>query len=84
VTEAALLGAIAGSVGVAGAVGLVENGMGRFMEENSGGAFPFFRISSTTAVGALALACLLGMCAAFVPALRMGRLSVVQALRRVE
>jgi len=84
VSEAALLGVIAGVVGVTLAVALVNNGIGRFMEENSGGAFPFFRISSTTVVVALAVALFLGVFAAFVPALRMGRLSVVQALRRVD
>ena len=58
--------------------------MSRFIEENMGGIFPYFRIDPTTIVTALLLAVLLGALAGIVPAIQAGRLTVVNALRRVE
>jgi putative ABC transport system permease protein len=82
--EAATLGIAAGVLGVGLAVPLVNGGMSRFIEENMGGMFPYFRIDNLTVVLALALALVLGLASGAVPALQAGKLSVVNALRRVE
>ncbi|MBN1610689.1 MAG: ABC transporter permease [Polyangiaceae bacterium] len=83
VGEASTLGVVGGALGVALAYPLVEKGMGRFLEENMGAFFPYFRIDPATAVLALALASLLGAGAALIPALRVAKLDVVNSLRKV-
>ena len=82
--ESATLGILAGVVGVGLAVPLVNGGMSRWIEENMGGMFPYFRVETSTAILAIALAVLLGLASGVVPAIQAGRLSVVNALRRVE
>jgi putative ABC transport system permease protein len=82
--ESATLGLAAGVLGVGLAVPLVNGGMSRFIEENMGGMFPYFQVESTTVALALALALALGLASGVVPALQAGRLSVVNALRRIE
>lgn len=82
--ESATLGVLAGILGVGLAVPLVNGGMSRFIEENMGGMFPYFRVETSTAVIAVVLAVLLGAASGVVPAIQAGRLSVVNALRRVE
>lgn len=62
----------------------INKGLGPFLEENMGGFFPYFGIAASTAVAALALAVLLGVVAALIPAARAARLNTVEALRRVE
>ncbi|MDB4975432.1 MAG: hypothetical protein JWN48_3773 [Myxococcaceae bacterium] len=49
-----------------------------------GGMFPYFRVETVTMVKALALALVLGAIAGIVPAIQAGRLTVVNALRRIE
>ncbi|HEY6878200.1 MAG TPA: ABC transporter permease, partial [Polyangiales bacterium] len=82
--ESITVGLIAGVVGVALAWPLVNNVMSAVIEENMGGMFPYFRIEPTTVVTALLLSLLLGALSGVVPAVQAGRLSVVNALRRVE
>ena len=71
--EALRIGARSAGVARACAIAypFVEHGMGRFIEENMGGFFPYFRIDAgTTAVaGARSSRSLLGAVAAVVPAL---------------
>ena len=62
---------------------LIEKGMGRWLEENMGAFFPYFRIDPRTTGIALGLAILLGAVAAALPAVRAANLRVVDALRRV-
>ncbi len=81
--EAVLIGAAGGGVGLAIAYPLVERGVGRWLEENMGSFFPYFRIDTKLAVGAVALAIGLGVAAAALPAFRASRLTVTDALRRV-
>jgi len=81
--ESTFVGLCAGLLGVALAVPLVNGGMSRFIEENMGGMFPYFRIDSGTVVLALALATGLGLLAGLVPASQAGKLKVVDALRRI-
>jgi putative ABC transport system permease protein len=81
--EAVVLGLLAGGVGLALSYPMVELGIGRFLEENMGAWFPYFRISSMTAGLAVVLAVGLATVAAILPSRRAARLSVTDALRRV-
>ncbi|HEU4534942.1 MAG TPA: FtsX-like permease family protein, partial [Polyangiaceae bacterium] len=72
--EALATGALGGLLGLALAYPIVEQGMGRFIEENMGGFFPYFQIAPATAALALGLALALGALAALVPAYRASRL----------
>jgi putative ABC transport system permease protein len=83
VSEAAFFGALAGVVGVALAYPIVELGMGRWLEENMAGFFPYFRIEPATMVLAFVISVLLGVVASLLPAMRAARLPVTEALRRV-
>jgi putative ABC transport system permease protein len=82
--ESITVGLIAGLVGIGVSWPLVNNGMSAVIEENMGGIFPYFRIEPGTLVVALLLAVTLGALSGLVPAIQAGRLSVVNALRRVE
>lgn len=81
--EAATIGLLGGATGIALSYPIVEQGLGRFLEENMGGFFPYFRIAPTTTIIALALALGLGLLAALVPAIQASRLDVVSSLRKV-
>lgn len=81
--EAVLTGVLGGIVGVGVAYPLVEGGMSRFIEENMGGIFPYFRIETTTIIQALILSFVLGFVAAALPAYRASKLDVIDSLRRV-
>ena len=81
--ESLVTGVLGGLVGLAIAYPLVDRGVGRFIEENLGGIFPYFRVTVGTAGSALALAVALALVAAIVPAISASRLKVVDALRRV-
>jgi putative ABC transport system permease protein len=82
VSEAVTVSVAGGVVGIMIAYPFVQEGLGRFLEENMGAFFPFFRIDPTTVVWAMALAAVLGMLAAAIPAYNASRLKVVDALRR--
>lgn len=81
--EAVCIGALGGGMGLLLSYPIVEQGMGRFIEENMGAFFPYFRIAPGTAVSAMVLALLLGLVAAALPAYRAARTNVIHALRRV-
>ncbi len=81
--EALTVGVLAGVLGVGASYPLVELGMGRFLEENMGSWFPYFRIDATTMVAAVLLAVTLSVVAALIPAYQASKLSVTDALRRV-
>ena len=83
VGEAVTIGVAGGALGLVLSYPLVERGLGRFLEENMGGIFPYFRIDPSTGVIALGLALALGVAAAVVPAFGAARLEVTDALRRV-
>ena len=61
----------------------IELGMGRFLEENMGSMFPYFRIEPSTMVMAVFLTVGLSTIAAIFPAYQASKLSVTDALRRV-
>jgi putative ABC transport system permease protein len=81
--EALGLGLLSGVVGIGLSIPIVEKGIGGLLEENMGAWFPYFRIAPETYVAALGLAALLAVTASLIPAIRAGRLSVTNALRRV-
>lgn len=81
--EAATVGALGGGVGLLLAYPLVERGLGRFLEENMGAFFPYFRIPPSAAAIAMGLAIGLALIASLLPAMRASGLKVVDALRRV-
>ncbi len=81
--EAMITAAIGGGLGVLVAYPVVERGLGRWLEENMGSFFPYFRIQGSVAVLAVVLAVVLGMVAASIPAYRASKLKVIDALRRV-
>jgi putative ABC transport system permease protein len=83
VGEAVALGLVAGAVGMVLAHPIVELGLGRFLEENMGGWFPYFRVEARTYALATAFVVGLALAASIVPAVRAGRLAVTDALRRV-
>ncbi|MBK6691400.1 MAG: FtsX-like permease family protein [Myxococcales bacterium] len=81
--EAAFFGVLSGVVGVLLAYPIVQQGMGRWLEENMGGFFPYFRIEPMTVALALGLSVALGIGASLLPAARAAKLPVTEALRRV-
>lgn len=80
--EAAAVGLFGGLLGV-GLGRLIVGGVGRFIEENMGGIFPYFRLPLSVALWALGLAIGLSVLASAWPAYQASRLKVVEALRRV-
>jgi putative ABC transport system permease protein len=83
VGESVALGVVGGLLGVALAWPFINLGVGRFIEENMGSFFPYFRLVPENIVLALAFAAALGGAAAFIPAWRASKLNVVDAVRRV-
>lgn len=83
IAEATALGIIAGGVGLALGYLFVTNVVGRFLEENMGAWFPYFRVSGQTALTAAIVAIGLAIVASLLPAIQAGRVSVTDALRRV-
>ncbi len=82
--EAMTLGLLAGLVGLSIAYPLINFAVGRFIEENMAGFFPYFRLELSTAIASVALAVALGLASAALPALGASRLTVTGALRRVD
>ena len=81
--EGALIAAAGGALGIAIAYPLVNNVIGRVLEENMGAFFPYFRVDPGVAGIALVLSLLLGALASALPAAKASRLHVVDALRRI-
>lgn len=82
-TEGVALGFISGIIGAMAAYPVVELGLGRWLEENVANLVEHFRIHPNTYAAALGASLALGVVASVVPAVRMSRLSVVDALRRI-
>lgn len=81
--EALAIGSLGGTVGLLLGYPFVEKGLGRWLEENMGAFFPFFRVDPATAGVAFALAIGLGLLSSVIPAIQAARLNVLDALRRV-
>ena len=83
VVEAIFMALVGGLVGVAVAFPFINYGVGRFIEENMGSMFPYFRLETANIVLALVVAALLGAVASGIPAIRASRTRVIDAVRRV-
>jgi putative ABC transport system permease protein len=83
VGESLVLGLLGGVVGVLLAYPFINYGVGRFIEENMGAFFPYFRLETANILLGLGLAALLGAAASAIPAWRASQLKVVEAVRRV-
>jgi putative ABC transport system permease protein len=81
--ETALVGLAAGALGLALAYPFIDRGMGKWIEENMGAFFPFFRIETPTALLGLLLPPVLGLVAAVPAVLTAVRARVVDTLRQV-
>ncbi len=81
--EAIVTGLLGGIVGLVISFPIVQGGLGRWLEENMGNFFPYFRIPIRDAVLALGLSLVLGAVAGLLPALGASKLKVTEALRRV-
>jgi putative ABC transport system permease protein len=81
--EALVIGVIGGAIGVALAVPFINFGVGRFLEENMGGFFPYFRVASQDAASAAIIAVCLACGVAAIPAYQASKLNTIDALRRV-
>ncbi|MDC0678816.1 MULTISPECIES: ABC transporter permease [Sorangium] len=81
--EAATIGLLAGFIGLVISYPIVELGLGRWLEENMGSMFPYFRIEPATMVMAVLLSMGLSLAASLLPAHNASKLSVTDALRRV-
>jgi putative ABC transport system permease protein len=83
VGESLVTGVLGGVLGVALAYPLINFGFGRFIEENMGAFFPYFRLEGANIAIGFGLAALLGVVASILPAWRASKLHVVDSLRRV-
>ncbi len=83
VAEAVLLGLVGGALGLAIAYPFVEGGVGRWLEENMGAMFPYFRVMTSDAFAAIGAVVALAGASSVLPALGAARLRVTDALRRV-
>jgi putative ABC transport system permease protein len=83
VGEGLTIGLLGGGLGLLLSYPIVERGMGRFIEENMGAWFPYFRVPADVALMALGLAALLAALAAVIPAWQASKLDVIDALRRI-
>jgi putative ABC transport system permease protein len=82
VSESVAVSVFGGLLGVMLSYPLVEQGLGRWLEENLAGFFPFFRIDPKTIAVSLVLAGVLGVLAGALPAYSAMKLKVVDSLRR--
>src|SRR6185503_2978793 len=83
VGETLTLGALGAGVGLLLSYPFIQFGLGRFIEENLGGIFPYFRVEPVVAVVGFLLALAFSLLASVLPAVRAARLEVTEALRRV-
>jgi putative ABC transport system permease protein len=81
--ESVLLALAGGALGILLAYPFINNGMGKWLEENMGNFFPNFSIEPNVTTSAILASILLGVGAAAIPAYRASKLKVVDALRRV-
>ena len=83
VGEGITVGLLGAGLGLLLAYPFIEYGMGRWLEENMGAWFPYFRIPTEVSAMALGLGAALAASAAVIPAIRASRLDVIDALRRL-
>jgi putative ABC transport system permease protein len=82
--EGVVIGGMGGALGLAIGYPFINQGLGRFIEDNMANIFPYFQLTPELAAFAFALAVVLAAIASLLPALSVARLNVIQALRRVD
>lgn len=83
IAEATVLGLLGGALGVAVGIPLINQAVGRFMEESFTGLFPYFRVLQRDVVIAMFLSVGLAVIASAIPAYQARKLNVIDALRKV-
>ena len=83
VAESLVTGILGGLLGIALAFPFINFGVGRFVEENMGAFFPYFRLEPAAMAQAMLVAAALGIAGSVIPARSASRLNVVDAVRRV-
>lgn len=83
VVEAIVIGIAGGIIGLAIGYPFIEGGLGKFLEENMGAFFPYFKIDPRMSVLAMFLAVGLAAAASVIPAISAARLKTVDALKRI-
>jgi putative ABC transport system permease protein len=83
VGESLVTGILGGLLGIALAYPFINFGVGRFVEENMGSFFPYFRLEPAAMAQAMLVAAALGIAGSVIPARNASRLNVVDAVRRV-
>ncbi len=81
--EGITIGLLGGGLGLLISYPLIEQGLGRWIEDNMGAWFPYFSIPTSVALVALGLAAALAAVAAVIPAYNASKLDVIDALRRI-
>jgi putative ABC transport system permease protein len=81
--EGITIGLLGGGLGLLVAYPVIEQGLGRWLEENMGAFFPYFSVPTDVALVSLGLAATLAAIAAVIPAWRASKLDVIDALRRL-
>ena len=81
--EALAIGVLGAALGLLLAFPFIDQGVGRFLEENMGGFFPYFRVTAKDAGLAATLAVGLAAVVAAIPAYQASKLNTIDALRRV-
>jgi putative ABC transport system permease protein len=82
-SESLLLGIVGGVVGLCMAYPFINYGMARWVEQNMGAYFPYFRLEGAAIAGAVVVAMVVGLLAGAIPAWQASKLRVVDALRRI-
>jgi putative ABC transport system permease protein len=81
--EALAIGAVGGAIGIGLAIPFINQGVGRFLEENMAGFFPYFRVAPKDAIAAAVLSLGLSFGVAAIPAYQASKLNTIDALRRI-
>lgn len=83
ILEAGALGLLGGGVGLFCGFFLINNAVGRIMEETFTGFFPYFRVATEDMLISIALSVALAVVASIVPAYQASKLPVTDALRKL-
>lgn len=83
VGEAIALALLGTLLGLAGAIPLIQFGVGPQIEQNMGNFFSSFDVPTTAVIASLGMAFLFGLLSALLPAYNVSRLPTVDALRSV-
>jgi putative ABC transport system permease protein len=83
IMEAGALGLLGGALGLFCGFFLINNAVGRIMEETFTGFFPYFRVATQDMVISIVLSVALAVIASIVPAYQASKLPVTDALRKL-